>query len=117
VTECLMIEYQEFYPLERSEIERLLGNGHESAMVETILSAAVHDPDWQWAQNPCLHCLDPHLKRNAMTGFSHIAHIHGKLDTDVVILRLERSEADRMSETPSTIFRFSFGSTSSESGK
>lgn len=83
--------------MERAEIEHLLDSGHEPAMIEAILSAALFDPDWQWAQNLCLRYLNHRFKWvrwNAVTGFSHIARIHGQLDTNVVIPRLSALKDD-----------------------
>jgi len=91
------LEYQEIFPMDRAELERLLASGNEKAIIEALLCAALYDPDWKWVQATCLRFLDhpeKWVRWNAATGLGHIARIHRQLDTDIVLPRLMALKAD-----------------------
>lgn len=85
------MQYESIPQLSRTEIERNLASDDEKMVSYAILSASLHDPDWHWAQAICLRFLDDPRKQvrwNASTGLSHVARIHHKLDTEIVLPRL-----------------------------
>ncbi|HVZ84812.1 MAG TPA: hypothetical protein VG893_14145 [Terracidiphilus sp.] len=86
------MRYEAIPALNREQIECDLAGGDSKAMSHAILSASLYDSDWQWAQGVCLRYLDhpdKQIRWNAVTGLSHIARIHRRLDTDIVITRLK----------------------------
>lgn len=85
------LEYHEIFPLERAELEKLMNSGNEQAISDALLSAALYDPDWKWVQEISLRHLDhpnESVRWNAVTCFGHIARIHRRLDTGIVVPRL-----------------------------
>jgi hypothetical protein len=89
--------YQSVQPISRSEAERIFAGANTDEMVNALLSVAYHDPDWQWAQNQCLRFLDTSnldLRWIATICLGHIGRIHGIIDWDVVVPRLESLLSD-----------------------
>jgi hypothetical protein len=85
------MEYHEVLPICRSEAERLLGSGNETAIIQALLSSAYHDADWPWVQNHCVQLLEhsePDVRRIAVICFGHIARIHRTLDLALVLPKL-----------------------------
>jgi hypothetical protein len=83
--------------MERAELERLFESGNERAIIDGLLSAAFYDADWRWVQNVCLRFLGHPAKWvrwNAATCLGHIARIHRKLETELVLPRLLALRAD-----------------------
>jgi hypothetical protein len=84
--------YQSVQPLSRDEAKRIFAGDDTDEMVNALLSVAYHDPDWQWVQNQCLKFLDTSdlkLRWIATICLGHIGRIHGVIDWDVVVPRLE----------------------------
>jgi hypothetical protein len=91
------MRYHEIFPMDRADLERLLESGNEEAIGDALLSAAYYEPDWQWVQSTCLRFLEHPAKSvrwNATTCLGHLARIHKKLDTEVVIPKLLALKAD-----------------------
>ena len=91
------MRYHEIFPLSRSELEKLLDSGNETAMIDALLSAAYYDPDWQWVESVCLRFLshsDRGVRSNAVTCLGHIARIHKALDVEVVLPKLNSLKID-----------------------
>ena len=91
------VEYHDIFPMERAELERLLESGNEAAIIDALLSAASYDADWRWAQNICLDFLDHpaiNVRWNAATGLGYIARIHGRLEKETVVPRLQALTTD-----------------------
>ena len=91
------MKYHEILPMERTDLDRLLTSGNQKAIIDALLSAAYHDPDWRWVQSTCLRFLDhpEHSVRwNAVTCLGHIARIHRQLDADIVVPILMTLKAD-----------------------
>jgi hypothetical protein len=86
------VRYEAIPEMSREQIEKELAGGDPQLMSYAILSASLYDSDWQWAQSVCLRFLDypeKWVRWNAATGLSHIARIHGRLDTEIVVPRLK----------------------------
>jgi hypothetical protein len=93
------MKYDEIFPMNRTDLERLLDSGNEEAIINALLSAASYDADWEWVQTTSLRFLDHPAKWvrwNAATCLGHIARIHGRLDTGLVLPKLLalRTDAD-----------------------
>jgi len=83
--------------MDRAKLELLLESGNETAIVDALLSAASYDADWQWVQSVCLRFLDHPAKNvrwNAVTGLGYVARIHGKLEKETVVPRLQALRTD-----------------------
>ena len=83
--------YHEIFPVSRPDLNRLLDSGNEQAIYEALLSASFYDLDWEWVQNRSLFFLDHpdrDVRRVAATCLGHVARVHKKLDTEVVLPRL-----------------------------
>ena len=91
------MKYHEIFPLNRPDLERLLESGNQKAIIDALLSAAYYDPDWKWVQTTCLRFLDhseTDVRWNAATCLGHVARIHKKLDTEIVVPKLTALKAD-----------------------
>ena len=96
VRQLVVMKYHEIFPMGRPELESLIASGNESAIIEALLSAAYHEPDWRWVQGLCLRFLDHTdvaVKSNAATCLGHIARIHKNLDLDLVLPKFAASQA------------------------
>lgn len=79
------------FPMDRSDLERLLASGNEKAIIDALLSAAYYDPDWKWVQATCLRFLDhpeTNVRWNAATCLGHIARIRKQLDREILVPKL-----------------------------
>jgi len=79
--------YQEIFPIPRHDAEIILSATEETAICETLVRLAYHDPDWQWVQNQCVRfTADSRLsvRATAVLCLGHLARIHGRLDLDRV---------------------------------
>ena len=86
------MRYEAIPEMSREQIEKDLAGGDPASMSYAILSASLYDLEWQWAESVCLRFLDHRekwVRWNAATGLSHIARIHGRLDTEIVVPRLK----------------------------
>jgi HEAT repeat len=91
------MKYQEIFPMDRSELEKLIESGNTTAIVDGLLSAAYHDPDWRWVQDLCLRFLDhtdPNVRRNAALCLGYVARIHRDLDLELVLPKLMALKRD-----------------------
>ena len=91
------MEYQEIFPINRGDLEKMVESGNKKAIVDALLSAAYYDPDWRWVQGLCLRFLD-HSDRNvrwiAATCLGHLARIHRDLDLELVLPKLLEMKKD-----------------------
>ena len=79
--------YQHIDPIDKAEAVAELDTGDSERIILALLRSAYHIGDWRWVQNICLYSLsnpDPGVKRIAALCFSHIARIHGVLETERV---------------------------------
>lgn len=86
------MRYESIPRLDREQMLLEFAIGDPEAISIAVLSAALYDQDWRWAQSACLSFLDhPHkwVRLNSSTGLSHIARIHGKLDKEIVVAKLK----------------------------
>ena len=91
------MNYHEIFPLSRSELEKLIESGNETAITDALLSAAYYDSDWRWVQELCLrfmHHADRGIRSNAVICLGHVARIHKTLDVDVVLPQLAALKAE-----------------------
>ncbi len=92
------MRYEAIPEMSREQIEKELAGGDPASMSYAILSASLYDSEWRWAQSVCLRFLDhpeKWVRWNAATGLSHIARIHRRLDTEIVLPRLRALLNDR----------------------
>jgi len=91
------LRYVEPEPIDREVAEVVLQGSDSAKICHTLVSVALHDPDWRWVQEHCLRLLaaaDPELRRIAATCLGHLARIHGELDLDRVEPRLHELRND-----------------------
>lgn len=91
------MKYQEIPARSRAEIEADLERGPAPEVIEALLSAALHDPDWRWVQAHCLRFArheDPGVRGVAATCLGHLARLHRQLDLDAVVPVLEALRRD-----------------------
>lgn len=89
--------YQELPPITRIVANQAFDTDKEDQVTNALLRLALHEPDWQWAQNRCLAYTSHQnttVRRVAIQCIGHLARIHGKLDLSVVHPILERLEED-----------------------
>ena len=83
-----MRRYQDVPAMTRDEAEAFLMNGTEQQLCKTLVSIALHDPDWQWVQARCLHFArhqSAAVRSVAALSLGHLARIHRVLDADAVL--------------------------------
>jgi hypothetical protein len=91
------VKYEEPQPISREEAELALGSGNASRICSALVSIALHEPDWAWAQDRCLQFMgspDPEVRGLAVTCIGHIARIHRMLDLPVVEAALKAGLSD-----------------------
>jgi hypothetical protein len=89
--------YEDLPELSRESALEVIATGSEEERVRAVLSVALFDPDWEFAQGVCLSLVDDGshaVRMAAILGFSHIARIHGRLDVDRVKPVLKRLAVD-----------------------
>jgi hypothetical protein len=62
-----------------------------------IISVALHEDDWRWAQSVCLEATNHtefEVKRSAITGLCHIVRIHQTIDLPLITPALKRLQKD-----------------------
>ena len=92
-----MMKYQEIFPMDRRELEKLIESGNDTAIADALLSAAYHDPDWRWVQGLCLHFAehsDSNVRRIAALCLGYVARIHRSLDLELVLPKLMALKQD-----------------------
>ena len=85
--------YEEVLPITKEEAQSLLDSGQTEQVSTGILRAAYHVDDWRWVQGECLGLLDspePHLRYMGALCLMHVARIHGVLDLEIVVPRLNQ---------------------------
>jgi hypothetical protein len=83
--------------LTRDEATRIFASGVARDIREALVSLALSGDDLQWAQTTCLDYTwndDPTLRAVAATCLGHSARLHGSLDLDKVMPRLEALSRD-----------------------
>jgi hypothetical protein len=91
------VQYNPVVERSRAEIELLLHSQDSSEIAAALLSAAYYDRDWLWVQSRCLlfsYHEDPQVRSVAATCLGHLARIHGQLDLDTALERLNQMSAD-----------------------
>jgi hypothetical protein len=91
------VKYHEVFQMSRVELEPLIVNGNETAIIEALLSAAWCDPDWQWVLGVCFGLLghaNLGMRANAATCLGHLARIHKMLDLELVRPKLLAVKGD-----------------------
>ena len=85
------MQHREVQERDRHEIELLLRSPEKLDRLDALLSATYYDSDWRWVQNRCLDFLShaEYEERGlAATCLGHLARIHKRLDTELVLSRL-----------------------------
>jgi HEAT repeat protein len=80
------IIYEPVPKLGRRVIDKAIAANDVDTLRIAALAASLYE-DGKWAQETCIRLAvheDPGVRSNAMTGFSHIVRINGKLDEDPV---------------------------------
>lgn len=93
------MKYQDFQPISKQDIEKAFASSDVKRICKALLSVALNDPDWKWAQNQCLDFLgneSSDVRGLAATCLGHIARIHGQLDKDKVIIALREHLDDNI---------------------
>lgn len=73
--------------MSRREAEAALQSDDAMEVATAVVSVALHDPDWRWAQDRAIRLLvhpDPGIRGAAATSLGHIARLHGRLDPDAI---------------------------------
>lgn len=90
-------EFQNPSEMSRQESVYFFSSGTPEEMCNALLSTALYDEDWQWAQDRCLDFLDHpnvQVKEIAIVCLGHIARIHQKLDLELVLPALKKQRDD-----------------------
>jgi len=77
------MRYESIPPLSRAEVLSAVERNDPAELLRVVLSAALHDPDPDWAMELCFRlATHPHwnVRGNAMLGLGHIARLHERLD-------------------------------------
>lgn len=85
------MNYQGSQPINKQAVEKAFASRDVKSICEALVSVALNDPDWRWAQNKCLDFLgneNPDVRGLAATCLGHIARIHRKLDKEKVLIAL-----------------------------
>lgn len=86
----------------REAAEQILGHGSDDEICGVLLAISHRSPDWRWAEARALACTrhpSAPVRKAATNALVEVARIHGKLDVDVVIARLEEMKSDPEPET------------------
>jgi hypothetical protein len=81
------MKYEQPAPMSRADAERALQSPDPDELGAALLASALHDPDWRWVQEQCLHSLQhpsEQVRALALTCLGHVARIHGHLDMERV---------------------------------
>lgn len=89
--------YEEPSAASRVDLAAARLSGDDQALARTLVGVVLHDDDWRWCQNQCLE-LSEHpsldIRRVSLTCLGHIARIHGHLDLDLVVPKLNGLRSD-----------------------
>lgn len=86
-----MRKYQNYQPIDRKVAEDAFASRDAKNICEALVSVALNDPDWRWAQNQCLYFLgnkSPEIRGLAATCLGHIARVHRQLEKEKVLSAL-----------------------------
>ncbi len=108
------MKYEESAPMSREDATRALHSPNPEETCMALLSIALHEPDWRWAQEQCLRSLQhasEQVRALALTCLGHVARIHGHLDMERVLpalveLRTHASLAGRVEDALDDIEMF-----------
>jgi hypothetical protein len=74
--------------------------GEAKRITNALISLALYNPDWKWVQDTCIkfsnHNND-NVRGIAILCFGHLARLHGKLETDRVLLIVKKALQDSSS--------------------
>jgi hypothetical protein len=91
------LEYEEIHPISRDDALKKIGSGIIADACRAIISVALHEDDWRWAQSVCLEATNHtefEVKRSAITGLCHIVRIHQTIDLPLITPALKRLQKD-----------------------
>ena len=86
------MEYENFCFSDKNEIDEMLKSSEEIEVSKILVGSINGVDDWEWLQNICLKYAshqDFWISTTAISGFSDIARIHGMLDKEKVLKKLE----------------------------
>ncbi len=89
--------FEEINPMSRRYAEIVFAQDNTEKIEEALLRVTFHDEDWHWVQSYCLQFLaypDKDVRAVAAICLGHLACIHGKLDTAVVVPALKAQLTD-----------------------
>jgi hypothetical protein len=89
----MTMNYQHVQPFSRRTAEIAFASGNIKNVCEALVSVALHDCDWRWAQDTCLNFLNSEsleVRGIAATCLGHIARIHRQLDKEKVLAALRK---------------------------
>lgn len=81
--------------MDHDEAAYLLSNGNAMEIISALVSIGLNDPDWKWAQDSCLQCLNSdheNVVASAVTALGHIARRHEQLDLAQVYMALAQAK-------------------------
>lgn len=93
------MSYQDFQPYNKRALEKAFALRDVKVICEALVSVALNDSDWRWAQNTCLEFLSnesPDVRGVAATCLGHIARIHCQLDKEKVHIALREHLDDNI---------------------
>ena len=82
------MEFEDLPSIAREELSNALLSCKSEVVSRALLRMALHEIDWQWAEQRCLSALKderPQVRRAAAQGLGHIARIHGKLTLPMAV--------------------------------
>lgn len=85
------MKYQGSEYLSRQAAENVFASKDVANICHALVSIALNEPDWRWAQNKCLDFLSndsPDVRGLAATCLGHIARVHRQLDKEKVLVAL-----------------------------
>ncbi len=91
------MRYHEVQPMSREDEQAAFATEDADRVIDALLSAAYHDPDWRWVQGQCLRFArhrDAAIRRVAVICLGHLARIHRRLDTAAVLPVLDELTHD-----------------------
>lgn len=92
------MKYEDVLPISRQELRDALASDSNERAARAIIAAALHDPDWTWAEQQCLVALQDkreEVRAAAIIGLGHIARVHGRSTLSVVIPALKALSSDQ----------------------
>lgn len=93
------MNYQAPQPYNKRALEKAFASRDVKSICEALVSVALNDPDWRWAQSKCLEFLrneSPDVRGLAATCLGHIARIHRQLDKEKVLIALREHLDDNI---------------------